>query len=305
MRHLVKGSLAMSEIKPLEWIWEPLIPKNCVSILASRGGIGKSGFTLWLSSELGKEGKRVLYLDAERTGFHIKQRVEDWSLDISNITFCMEDLEDGSKTTCSPTTIVEIAKLVEESRPDLVVIDSLTALSQGMDFNRREVVAHFMKDVTKVASMYNTGILLLAHNNKKSSDESPLLDAISGSGAITDLSRSVMVIEEFGTDGSRIINQVKINLSAKSDPLIFRITSTGIRDVRFMSDSHRSTGTKAEKLRNLALELLQKGEDKKSVREYLKSEGAAPAEYGRAIDWAASKLGIVWDAPTKLSTSGE
>ena len=72
-----------------------------------------------------------------------------------------------------------------------------------------------------------------------------------------------------------------------------------------MSDSHRSTGTKAEKLRNLALELLQKGEDKKSVREYLKSEGAAPAEYGRAIDWAASKLGIVWDAPTKLSTSGE
>lgn len=295
MKTLVTGLPAMSNIKPIEWLWEPLIPKNCISVLASRGGMGKSGFALWISAELGKSGYKILYLDAERTGFHIKQRVEDWNLDISNITFYLDSCEDGSTSTCAPGTLVEMAKIVEESKPDLVIIDSLTALSNGMDLNRREVVAHYMKELTRMASTNHTGILILAHNNKKTSDDIPLLDSIAGSGAITDLARSAMVIDEFGTDGSRIITQVKINLAAKSEPLIFKITSTGIEDVRFLSESSRESGTKAEKYRNIALQLIQKGNNKKDVREVLKSEGASPAEYGRAIDWAANKLGIKWD----------
>lgn len=298
MKTLIKGFLAMSEIKPIEWLWEPLLPKNCISILASRGGVGKSGFALWLACQLGAEGKSILYLDAERTGFHIKQRVEDWNLDISNVTFYMDSCDDGGATTCAPATLVEMAQLVKESRPDLVIIDSLTALSHGMDLNRREVVAQYMKELTKIATIYNTGILLLAHTNKKSSDDIPILDSISGSGAITDLARSAMVMDEFNADGTRIINQVKINLTAKSEPLLFKITPTGIEDIRFMSDSSRPSGTKAERLRIAALALLEQGLNKKDVRAHLKDAGGSLTECSRAIDWASSKLGIVWDGDT-------
>ena len=295
MKTLIKGFLAMSEIKPIEWLWEPLLPKNCISILASRGGVGKSGFALWLACQLGIEGKSVFYFDAERTGFHIKQRVEDWNLDISNVTFYMDDCDEGGKTTSSPATLVEMAQLVKEGKPDLVIIDSLTALAHGMDLNRRDVVAQFMKELTRIAASYGTGILLLAHNNKKSSEDIPLLDCISGSGAITDLARSAMVMDIYNEDGTRIIKQVKINLTAKSEPLLFKITSTGIEDVRFMENSTRADGTKAGRLRIAAISLLEQGLNKKEVRAHLKELGASPLEYGRAIDWASSKLGIVWD----------
>ena len=62
MLRLEKGKKAMENIKPLEWIWKPLIPRNCISILASRGGVGKSGFALWLANELSREGKKYYTL---------------------------------------------------------------------------------------------------------------------------------------------------------------------------------------------------------------------------------------------------
>lgn len=306
MLKLVRGPMAMQKIRPIEWIWEPLIPKNCISVIASRGGIGKSGFALWLADTLSEQGRNVLYVDAENTGPHIKQRYEDWNIKLTNVFFTMTSCDDDFETTSGPKTLVELDKLIEDCKPDLVILDSLTVFARGLDINRRDVMAHYLEEITKMASRRGTGILILAHTNKRqSNDDGITLDSIAGSGAITDLARSVMIMDEFGVDGGRILTQYKLNLAAKSDPLVFTMTPVGIVDVRFFDESNRNSGTKAERLRNLALDLLQKGEDKKSVREILKSEGAAPAEYGRAIDWAASKLGIVWDKPVKSSTPGE
>jgi len=305
MGTLTKGLIAMQKIKPVEWLWEPLIPKNCISVLASRGGVGKSGFALWIADQLSSEGKKILYIDAENTGFHIKQRVEDWNLSLDNIYFYMLECEDGSQTTGAPKTLQDLDKIIEECDPDLVIIDSLTVFARGLDINRRDVMAHYLEEITRMASRRSTGILILAHNNKKGSEDSVSLDSISGSGAITDLARSVMVMEEFGPEGGRIINQFKLNLAAKSDPLTFCITSTGITDVKFLEESCRPSGTKAERLRIAALELLQHGLNKKEVRAELKTMGAAPLEYGRAIDWASNKLGIVWDGDIKIASQQE
>ena len=77
---------------------------------------------------------------------------------------------------------------------------------------------------------------------------------------------------------------------------IVESTNNGIFDFSiFIRHNNIKYKSKAEKYRNIALQLIQKGNNKKDVREVLKSEGASPAEYGRAIDWAANKLGIKWD----------
>jgi predicted ATP-dependent serine protease len=301
MIKLAKGNDAMGNIKPLEWIWEPLIPRNCVSILASRGGVGKSGFALWLANELAGIDKEVLYIDAERCGFHIKQRIKDWNLKHwEKITFTVSDLIDGSTQTAAPSTFVELYDLIKQCHPDLVILDSLTVFSRGIDTNSRCVMAGWFEELTKIASECNTGILLLAHTKKKQNiDDSITLDSIAGSGAITDLARSVMLMDFDYGEEDRIITQLKLNLSAKSKPLSFKITSSGISDLKFIGDIERTTGTKADNLRLLAMSLLKSGMSKKETRAALKLEGASPVEYGRAIDWASEKLGIKWNGEIK------
>lgn len=303
MIKLAKGVEAMSKIKPLEWIWKPLIPRNCVSILASRGGVGKSGFALWLANDLAGKGKNILYVDAERCGFHIKQRVEDWKLEhIDKIIFTISDLSDGSSQTSAPDTITELGTVIKQCNPppDLVILDSLTIFARKMDSNRREVMAGYLEEMTKIAVENSTGILLLAHTKKRqSTDDSINLDSVAGSGAITDLVRSVMIMDYDMTENGRIITQHKLNLAAKAKPLTFKISSKGLIDFSFMEDSTRSTGTRADKFRLIAITLLKEGKEKKVVREALKKEGAVPIEYGRAIDWASHQLGISWKGDTK------
>ncbi len=231
---LVKGVEAMKNIKPLEWIWEPYIPRNCVSILASRGGVGKSGFALWLANELAAKGKKIVYIDAERCGYHIKQRSEDWNLShLNDIEFAMTQLEDGSAQTSAPTTLVDLYDLIRSynktklRKIDLIILDSLTVFARSLDTNRRDTMAMYLEEMTRIAVECDTGILLLAHTKKKqSSDDMLNLDSIAGSGAITDLARSVMVMDFGSSPDVRIIKQMKINLSASSDPLTFKITST-------------------------------------------------------------------------------
>jgi len=296
MIYLVDGVIAMQNINPLEWIWEPLIPRNCVSILASRGGVGKSGFALWLANLLAGEGKRILYVDAERCGCHIKQRTEDWTLDnLSKIIFTVENLEDGSSQTAAPSTLVELHQIVKDCLPDLVILDSLTVFARSLDTNRRDHMAQYLEELTKICIECNSGILLLAHTKKKQQGEDTLtLDSVAGSGAITDLARSVMLMDFASDADGRIITQLKFNLTAKSKPLMFKITNTGIHDVKFQDAREGNTGTKADRFRLLATKCLSEGMSKKDARQILKEDGASPAEYGRALDWASSQLHIEW-----------
>jgi len=299
MIRLAKGVEAMKNIKPLEWIWEPLIPRSSVSILASRGGVGKSGFALWLADKLAGKGKNILYIDAERCGYHIKQRSEDWALKhLDKIMFTISDLADGSSQTAAPNTLIELYNIIKECdpSPDLVILDSLTIFARGLDTNRRDIMATYFEEMTKIAVECDTGILMLAHTKKRQSPDDALnLDSVAGSGAITDLVRSVMIMDFDAGENGRIITQQKLNLTAKAKPLTFKITATGIIDVSFMENLSRSTGTKADNFRTIAITLLKDGYSKKEVRSSLKLEGATPVEYGRAIDWASEKLKIKWD----------
>jgi predicted ATP-dependent serine protease len=295
------GDSLMKKVREIEWIWEPLIPRNCISILASRGGVGKSAFALWLADLLTGQGKKVLYMDAERCGFHIKQRVLEWNLqNWKEIIFTGCEQEDGSAQTGAPSTTTEIHTLIKECSPDLVILDSLTMFARGFDSNRREAVAIYLEELTKIASECNTGILLLAHTKKRQiGDDTITLDSIAGSGAITDLARSVMLMDFDYAEEGRIITQLKINLSAKSKPLTFKITSSGITDMKFLGEIERESGTKADMLRAIALKSLQEGAGKKEVRLELKKAGAFTTEYARAIDWASEKLGIKWNGDLK------
>lgn len=290
--YIGRGKQYMDKIKPVEWLWYPLIPKNCISILASRGGVGKSGFALWLANELSSKNKSVCYIDAERCGFHIKQRISDWNLSHwEKINFIFSDLPDGSIQTGSPSTILELSSLIKQCSPDLTILDSLTVFSRNLDTNRREVMAHYFEELTKIAVESNCAILILAHTKKKQFDDEALnLDSIAGSGAITDLARSVLIMDFGKSDNERIISQLKINLAEKSNPITFTMSSTGISNVSILPTINSKIETKAEKYRQIATDLLLKNTPIKQIRSTLSTINATPVEQSRAIKQSLSLL---------------
>ena len=298
----------MEKIGEIEWLWEPLVPKNYITILASRGGVGKSGFSLWLADKLAGEGKTIVLFDAERSGSLIRKRCYEWDLPNWKKLKLVGKREpiSGTIDTGSPVDFGKIQLLIKDVNPDLLILDSLTILARGVKITDRSQAADYFEKLQEIAAVYKTGILLLAHINKKQAMENCITsDSIAGSAAVSDLARSVLLLEE-DEEGSdrRIITQAKLNLAAKSPPFKFRITERGIMDAGFVvenvkqkpPETFRNDGSKIGKLKTMAYDLLAKGMNKKEARQILKDAGAVNAEYLNALKWASEKLNIKWEA---------
>jgi predicted ATP-dependent serine protease len=294
------------EIEDVKFLIDPIIPVGYITLLAARGGVGKSAYALYLSNKLIQEGKKVLYFDGESTASIFKKRCVDWNL--SNwkdiLTVRLKDRKIPAGTYC-PTLIPKIDSVIEMCNPDLVVIDSLTSLARAKNLNEKKDVSNIFLDLNSVASRNNTAILLLAHTKKKQNqDEFITLDSIAGSGTITDFSRSVLLMEnEFNSD-IRTITQVKNNISKCAAPFTFMLEETGIGEKETISlsedTSHkepevRSKETKIGRIKRITLDLLQRDIDIKEIRRFLKTEECAfDAEIKTAIDWASKELNISW-----------
>lgn len=295
------------EIKDVKFLIDPIIPVGYITLLAARGGVGKSAYALHLSNKLIQEGKKVLYFDGESTASIFKKRCIEWNLSHWReiLTLRLKDKKVPAGTYC-PTLITKIDSAIKECKPDFVVIDSLTALARTISLNEKKDVSNIFIDLMGVASRNNTAILLLAHTKKKQNqDELITLDSIAGSGTITDFSRSVLLMEnEFNSD-TRTITQVKNNISKCASPFTFNLTENGIIEngnislcgnpVYDKEPEIRSKETKIGRIKRLALNLLQQDTDIKEVRRILKSEeGAFDAEIKTAVDWASKELNITW-----------
>lgn len=287
-----RGFDLMKNDRKLEWIWKNIIPKAYITLLASRGGVGKSGFALYLCDKLVGDGYKVVYVDAERCGSHIKDRMLEWKLkNAGEICFTGVTQEDGYFETCAPNNLSELGVELMAETPDFIVIDSLTSIAKNYDINSRPTMAVFYDTLSKVCSKTNAAILLLCHTRKTPAgiDAELNLDSIAGSGAITDLARSVLLMDYGSTDTERVLFHVKSNCSAKANNVVFQLTSTGITDVKDAGGvCVLKSGTKIDDLKALALTLARENKTKKEISAQLKLAYANPNEIAKVYDWLNS-----------------
>lgn len=293
------------EVEDMKYLIEPIIPIGYITLLSARGGIGKSAYALYLANKLVKDGKKVLYLDVESTASIFKKRCIEWNL--SNwkeiLTVRLKDRNRSAGTYC-PIVIPQIDKLIEQCKPDIVIIDSLTALSRLKNLNDRKDVSNILTSINNIALKYNIAVLLLAHN-KKNQDDFTVLDSVSGSGSITDFSRSVLIMSSEYNSDVRTITQFKNTSDRVTKPFTITITETGVEESINASIIHNSTQdsdpevrskeTKIGRIKRVTLDLLKKNTDIKEVRRILKTEECAfDAEIKTATDWASKELNITW-----------
>ncbi|WP_083101104.1 AAA family ATPase [Pseudophaeobacter leonis] len=221
------GPPKTTEPLPMEFLYYPYIPYFGVTLLAGNPGMGKSLLvtkliaavttgTPWpLTDECAPKGK-VLMLSAEDNWQRVTlPRLLENNADINQIRVM------NRFKILSPENLEAMARYIEQERPKLVVIDTLTAyMGSGRDMNRQNEVGEFLGRLTEIAEDAGCAVLAIGHLNKQSA-EHPLYRIVGSIGFAASI-RSALFYGTDPTDRSRFaLAHGKANASELGKTIIF------------------------------------------------------------------------------------
>ena len=214
------------------WLHSTQLIRGEITVIASPGGIGKTSYSLTLSSEvaIGRAllnekiwggSSAVLYINAEDGKEELSRRL--WALalhhgvtegDLAKLCVLGADdyrtqrlsflRTDRGSTILAQEAFDFLELLLDEVRPALVVLDPLIALCGGGNMNDNAIMSLVMRALKKLAIKFNCALLIL-HHTRKGGDLSSA-EAIGGASAIVNLARGAfqlvsMTAEEAGANG--------------------------------------------------------------------------------------------------------
>lgn len=189
------------------------IVPGSVILLAGEPGIGKSTLLLRLSQGISKKGE-VLYVSGEESPQQIKLRAERLLINSKNILLSTE------------TDADMIVKQINETKPTLVIIDSIQTLTTsdltgvaGSVGQVRESASRLQETVKSL----NTPLFLIGHVTKEGT--------IAGPRVLEHLVDVVLYLEGERFHSLRILRGVKNRFGATDEVGIFAMEEEGLIDV--------------------------------------------------------------------------
>ena len=181
-------------------------------LLGGEPGIGKS--TLLLQVALNVTDKKVLYVSGEESAQQIKMRAERIGVKNENCFILTE------------TNTAEIIKHFEETKPDIVIIDSIQTLeSPAIDATAGSIsqIRETAAEMNKVAKAHHVPIFLIGHITKDGT--------IAGPKILEHIVDTVIQFEGDRHYGFRILRTVKNRFGSSSELGIFEMNAAGLREV--------------------------------------------------------------------------
>lgn len=206
-----------------KWLWTDRIPLGSVSIFAGRGGEGKSSFALHLAAQLNHGALEGDFL-GRRTSVIIAALEDDWGTvmkprliaagaDTDRVfKFTVDSTVDQvtRETAVSlPLDVGLIREAIEETSASVVILDPATSLMTG-DMNKREDARRSLDALLQLAQETSCTFVLVVHFGKGTGNVS---EKISGSHALRDAARSVLLFATDEETGQRIVSLDKSNYS--------------------------------------------------------------------------------------------
>ena len=205
-----------------------LVPGSIV-LLGGEPGIGKS--TLILQTVMQLQGQKVLYVSGEESARQIKMRAD-------RLAQNAEGKSNGLMVLCE-TSLENIYTQIKETKPTIVVIDSIQTISSeyvessaGSLAQVRECAASLLK----FAKESGTPVLLIGHITKDGTIAGPKI-----------LEHIVDAVLQFEGDQHylyRILRPIKNRFGSTSELGIFEMRENGLRQVSnpselLLTDSHQ------------------------------------------------------------------
>ncbi|MGE3192877.1 MAG: AAA family ATPase [Microbacteriaceae bacterium] len=239
-RELMATPLALVEARRQEWAYQDLVPLGVPTILAGRGGIGKSTILAWLAAGLTRgEFPGDLYGRPASVGF-ISGEDDLATTLVPRLTAAGADMErvwdfssvktttdEGDEWTGLPTIAEDLkslkASLIEQGI-HVLIIDPIVSLMSG-DSIKASDVRRNLDPIAGLAGELGIAPILVMHFGKGQGNAS---DKVSGSHAFRDIARSVLLLAVDEETDQRILTVDKSNYSVKAPSLAFEVVSASV-----------------------------------------------------------------------------
>ncbi len=177
-------------------------------------GIGKSTLMLQVASEVGKQGKLVLYVAGEESPYQIKMRAERLGVATDKIS------------VLPLTNIQQVLEAIRATVPDLVIIDSIQAMycadvsgTPGSVSQIKECAAILME----AAKSLNVPIFLIGHVTKEG--------VVSGPKLLEHTVDAVLYFEGDKYQNLRILRTVKNRFGSTQEIGVFEMAEGGLKEI--------------------------------------------------------------------------
>lgn len=266
-------------LPPVEWLWENWIPTGMLSLLGAWQGTGKS----WLALDLARivtqgnqwpDGTAVaangpcIYVEAEAVPRITVDRIRSMAIDAKHIYPFLPD-HYGIMDLANRAWQDRLADMVDSLRPRLIIIDSLTNVSENGQ-NGVEDVRNLLMYLVRLADFGNCGLVAIHHLRKPGGGQLTLpgvsIHDFRGSGHITAMARTIMGLsvvqagKQFSLNGPRRLELAKSNLGPYPTPLGVEIvdTSAGLKQFVYGAAPSAET-TLRDDCQDWLLDLLEDG----------------------------------------------
>jgi len=165
--------LRVSQITPryVDFLWHPYIPKGKITLIDGDPGVGKSWLTqaLAMGVSMGhgiprriEEAGNVLFLAGEDGPEDtVRPRLESMGADLERIYLVPEVF------TLDHQGVKSLHWLIEQTKPELVVIDPLVAyMGPKLDINAANETRSLMAPLAQIANEFNCALVCVRHLRK-------------------------------------------------------------------------------------------------------------------------------------------
>ena len=188
--------------------------EGSLTLIGGDPGIGKSTLLLQICSELGKQGKKILYVSGEESPHQIKLRADRLKINSENIKLLSE------------TNIAVIDNAVLNENPDFVIIDSIqtmyteeAASAPGSVTQVRETTSKLMH----ISKGRGISVMIVGHVTKDGN--------IAGPRVLEHMVDTVLYFEGDKTATYRILRAVKNRFGGTNEIGVFEMGNEGLKEI--------------------------------------------------------------------------
>lgn len=187
-------------------------------------GIGKSTLLLQVASQMGKNGKKTLYISGEESAKQIKLRSSRLDVTSENIFLSSENNMDF------------VLKFIDDVKPDILIIDSIQTMFCSEIMSAPGTVSQVREATMKIMNKVKTTgtcAFIVGHVTKSGS--------IAGPKVLEHMVDTVLYFEGDNNNIFRMIRSVKNRFGSTNEIGVFEMTGKGLKEIKnpssiFISD---------------------------------------------------------------------
>ncbi len=195
------------------------IVKGSLILVGGDPGIGKSTLLLQICETIGNQDKNVLYVSGEESVAQIKMRAQRLNVVTPKLSLFAE------------TNINNIKHIITESKPDLVIIDSIQTIyceditSAAGSVSQVRECTHLLMNLAK---NYGISIMIVGHVTKEGS--------LAGPRVLEHMVDTVLYFEGERHASFRILRAVKNRFGSTNEIGVFEMQDVGLKEVKNPSE---------------------------------------------------------------------